>query len=78
MINSIIFKQLFDQTSATFSYLLADGISRQALFIDTVYEQHERDLSLVHELDLELRACPLPGHRARHPLEIFFRLTCDW
>ncbi|MBT3710583.1 MAG: MBL fold metallo-hydrolase [Gammaproteobacteria bacterium] len=57
MANSIIFKQLFDQTSATFSYLLADLKSRQALFIDTVYEQHERDLSLVRELELKLVAC---------------------
>jgi sulfur dioxygenase len=53
----MIFKQLFDQTSATFSYLLADKDSRQAVFIDTVYEQHERDLSLIRELDLVLLAC---------------------
>lgn len=53
----MIFKQLFDQTSATFSYLLADKDSRQAVFIDTVYEQHERDLSLIRELDLNLLAC---------------------
>jgi glyoxylase-like metal-dependent hydrolase (beta-lactamase superfamily II)/rhodanese-related sulfurtransferase len=57
MTESLIFKQLFDQTSATFSYLLVDAKSRQALFIDTVYEQHERDLSLVRELELELVAC---------------------
>ena len=57
MATSLIFKQLFDQTSATFSYLLADANSRQAVFIDTVYEQHERDLSLVRELELELLAC---------------------
>lgn len=57
MASSIIFKQLFDQTSATYSYLLAEKGSRQAVFIDTVYEQHERDLSLLRELDLELLAC---------------------
>ena len=57
MTESLIFKQLFDQTSATFSYLLVDAESRQSLFIDTVYEQHERDLSLVRELELELVAC---------------------
>ena len=57
MSDSFIFKQLFDQTSATYSYLLADERSRQAVFIDTVYEQHERDLSLVHELELSLVAC---------------------
>ena len=57
MTQSLIFKQLFDQSSATFTYLLADTESRQAIYIDTVYEQHERDLSLVRELELELTAC---------------------
>jgi glyoxylase-like metal-dependent hydrolase (beta-lactamase superfamily II)/rhodanese-related sulfurtransferase len=57
MNNTIIFKQLFDQKSSTYSYLLADSVSRQALFIDTVYEQHERDVSLVLELKLDLVAC---------------------
>lgn len=53
----MIFKQLFDETSGTFSYLLADDQTREAVFIDTVYEQHERDLALVRELGLKLRAC---------------------
>ncbi len=57
MSDSIILKQLFDNTSQTFSYLLIDAESKQSLFIDTVYEQHERDLSLIRELDLELLAC---------------------
>lgn len=57
MTNSIIFRQLFDQPSATYSYLLADGDSRQAIFIDTVFEQHQRDLSLLQELELSLLAC---------------------
>jgi sulfur dioxygenase len=53
----MIFKQLFDQTSGTYSYLLADENTREAVFIDTVYEQHERDLALVNELQLTLLAC---------------------
>lgn len=57
MTGSLIFKQLFDQASATYSYLLADTHSRKAIFIDTVYEQHERELSLVRELNLTLVAC---------------------
>jgi len=57
MKSSVVFKQLFDQTSGTFSYLLADRESREAVFIDTVYEQHQRDLSLVQELNLNLLAC---------------------
>ncbi|MBT4519577.1 MAG: MBL fold metallo-hydrolase [Halieaceae bacterium] len=52
-----LFKQLFDQTSGTYTYLLADAASRQAVIIDTVYEQYERDLSLIRELDLKLLAC---------------------
>jgi glyoxylase-like metal-dependent hydrolase (beta-lactamase superfamily II)/rhodanese-related sulfurtransferase len=57
MTKPLIFKQLFDQTSGTYSYLLADSATRDAIFIDTVFEQHERDLSLVRELDLNLLAC---------------------
>ncbi|NND00837.1 MAG: MBL fold metallo-hydrolase [Gammaproteobacteria bacterium] len=57
MHKSLIFKQLFDQTSSTYSYLLADSESRSAVFIDTVYEQHQRDLSLLRELELQLVAC---------------------
>lgn len=53
----MIFKQLFDQTSGTYSYLLADEDSREAVFIDTVYEQHDRDLALIRELGLTLKAC---------------------
>ena len=53
----MIFKQLFDQTSGTYSYLLADESNREAVFIDTVYEQHERDLALILELNLKLLAC---------------------
>jgi glyoxylase-like metal-dependent hydrolase (beta-lactamase superfamily II) len=53
----LVFKQLFDQTSGTYSYLLADGKSKDAVFIDTVYEQHERDLALLNELNLNLIAC---------------------
>lgn len=53
----MILKQLFDQSSGTYSYLLADEKNREAVFIDTVYEQHERDLALVRELGLNLKAC---------------------
>jgi sulfur dioxygenase len=53
----LIFKQLFDQTSGTYSYLLADNDTREAVLIDAVYEQYERDLALIRELDLQLLAC---------------------
>lgn len=51
---AILFRQLFDQTSATYSYLLADPQSRQALLIDPVFEQYERDIALIRELELRL------------------------
>lgn len=54
---SLVFKQLFDQSSGTYSYLLAEGRSREAVLIDSVYEQYERDLALIRELDLKLLAC---------------------
>jgi glyoxylase-like metal-dependent hydrolase (beta-lactamase superfamily II)/rhodanese-related sulfurtransferase len=57
MNTALIFKQLFDQSSSTYSYLLADAMTREALLIDPVYEQYERDLALIRELDLQLLAC---------------------
>ena len=53
----LLFKQLFDQTSGTYTYLLADPVSREAVLIDPVYEQYDRDLALIRELDLTLLAC---------------------
>ncbi len=53
----LLIRQLFDAETGTFTYLLADARSRQGLIIDTVFEQHRRDLSLVRELDVELLAC---------------------
>ena len=53
---SLLFRQLFDAETGTFTYLLADVPSRRALLIDSVFEQHQRDLSLIRELGLELVA----------------------
>ncbi|MCB1667889.1 MAG: MBL fold metallo-hydrolase [Porticoccaceae bacterium] len=50
----MIFRQLFDQTSSTYTYLLADETTREAVIIDPVYEQSRRDTALIHELDLKL------------------------
>jgi sulfur dioxygenase len=54
---ALLLRQLFDADTGTFSYLLADVPSGQGLLIDPVFEQHERDLSLIQELGLELVAC---------------------
>ena len=53
----LLVRQLFDADTGTFTYLLADVASREAVLIDPVFEQHERDLSLIRELGLRLVAC---------------------
>ncbi|AKT38916.1 MBL fold metallo-hydrolase [Chondromyces crocatus] len=50
----MIFRQLFDPESSTYTYLVADPITREAALIDPVLEQVDRDLGLVLELDLRL------------------------
>lgn len=50
----MIFRQLFDATSSTYTYLLACEQTRLAVLIDPVYEQMQRDLALLHELNLTL------------------------
>ena len=50
----LIFRQLFDADSATYTYLLADAGTRQAVLIDPVYEQARRDTALLQELELSL------------------------
>src|ERR1700741_967326 len=50
----MIFRQLFDQTSGTYSYLLASRRGGEALIIDPVLEKVDRYIQLVKELDLKL------------------------
>jgi sulfur dioxygenase len=50
----MIFRQLFDQTSATYSYLLASRRGGEALILDPVLEKVDRYLQLVRELDVKL------------------------
>ena len=56
MFDNIVFRQLFDATSSTYTYLAGDPQSREAVIIDTVFEQHFRDRALVEELGLKLLA----------------------
>jgi|SRR5579871_2681857 len=51
----MIFRQLFDPQSSTYTYLLADESTREAVLIDSVFEQARRDAALVNELGLKLR-----------------------
>ena len=50
----MIFRQLFDSVSGTYSYLLASRHGGEALIIDPVLEKVDRYLQLVRELDLKL------------------------
>ncbi|HZZ11753.1 MAG TPA: MBL fold metallo-hydrolase [Paraburkholderia sp.] len=50
----MIFRQLFEQQSSTYTYLLADSATREAVLIDPVFEQARRDAALVEELELKL------------------------
>src|SRR6202166_2454228 len=50
----MIFRQLFDSVSRTYSYLLASRRGGEALIIDPVLERVDRYLQLIGELDLKL------------------------
>ena len=50
----LIFRQLFDPQSSTYTYLLADSASREAILIDPVFEQVQREIALLEELGLKL------------------------
>lgn len=54
MNKNLIFQQLFDSQSSTFTYLLADSLTKDALLIDTVVGNVDRDLKLIEELGLKL------------------------
>jgi len=51
----LLFRQLYDIESGTFTYLLADEENHEGVIIDSVYERHERDLALINELQINLR-----------------------
>jgi sulfur dioxygenase len=53
-VQRMIFRQLFDPTSSTYTYLLGDG--GEAVLIDPVFEQAGRDAALLRELGLRLLA----------------------
>jgi len=50
----MMFRQLFDPASSTYTYLLADEDSREAVLIDPVRDQLDRDVALLEELGLTL------------------------
>ena len=52
----LIFRQLFDPQSSTYSYLLGDRPGGSAVLIDPVFGQVQRDAALLGELGLTLVA----------------------
>jgi len=52
----MIFRQLFDRESCTYTYLLGDPQSGLALLIDPVVENVDRDLQILDELGLTLHS----------------------
>jgi len=50
----MLFRQLFDKTSSTYTYLMASRRGGEALILDPVFEQTNRYLKLLEELDLKL------------------------
>jgi sulfur dioxygenase len=69
MDNRLIFRQLFDPSSSTYTYLLADPDTGDAVIIDPVLEQLERDslllkdlgLSLIYSIDTHIHADHITG-----------------
>lgn len=52
--NSLIFRQLFDEKTWTYTYIVGDETTREAIIIDPVRDQVDRDLKLLSELGLTL------------------------
>jgi sulfur dioxygenase len=50
----VLFRQLFDQETSTYTYLLGDIDAGEACIIDPVRHQIERDMQLLNELGLKL------------------------
>jgi glyoxylase-like metal-dependent hydrolase (beta-lactamase superfamily II)/rhodanese-related sulfurtransferase len=50
----LVFRQLFDPPSSTYTYLLGDRRSGEAVLVDPVFEQARRDAALGAELGLRL------------------------
>ncbi|MDA9717440.1 MBL fold metallo-hydrolase [Candidatus Pelagibacter sp.] len=50
----MIFEQLFDKTSSTYTYLISSGSGREALIIDPVLEHVDVYINLLNKLNLKL------------------------
>jgi len=52
--NGLLFRQMSDKESWTYTYLLADSESKEAVIIDPVVDQVERDLKIIEQNGLKL------------------------
>jgi sulfur dioxygenase len=50
----MIFRQLFDPISSTYTYILASGVGREAVVIDPVKNQINQYLKVISDLELKL------------------------
>ncbi|XP_050538857.1 persulfide dioxygenase ETHE1, mitochondrial [Daktulosphaira vitifoliae] len=62
----LIFRQLFDKESSTYTYLLADNENKDAIIIDPVLEQVNRDYAIIKRLQLNLLYCANTHVHADH------------
>lgn len=62
----MLFRQLFDQDTWTYTYLIADESAQAEGLVDPVLEQVERDLKLMNELGLTLKFCLETHIHANH------------
>ncbi|XP_031619007.1 persulfide dioxygenase ETHE1, mitochondrial [Contarinia nasturtii] len=53
--SDFFFRQLFDAVSSTYTYLMADLTTKEAVLIDPVLEQAKRDAQLVNQLEFQLK-----------------------
>ena len=53
----VVFRQLFERESSTYTYLLGCAETRECLLIDPVLETVERDLQVIDDLGLTLKLC---------------------
>ena len=55
--STLLFRQFFDPESSTYTYLIADSQTKEAVLVDTVLEQVDRDLQVLDDLGLSLGYC---------------------
>lgn len=53
--NKLIFQQLFEKISSTYTYIIADAETHEGIIIDPVFDTVERDYALLQELGITLR-----------------------